>query len=982
MLKLRQTTLIGYLVAAVVLIAVLVGYLPRDRSLPSEVSTELPQVTPLRQDAEEGLVPARSIEDAFSVEVISDPAAFKVTIAPELLHLVRSEKRLREVIPFVAGFEISSNMKVVVDTGNLDWISVDVLRRSPSKTRGVSLEDRSGPAPAVKHAFIGKQKYARVFFQPVRSEDSGEPMVASGSFTYSVVAEEEPQPSLMQSAPLLDPETDGDCVCSRIERDEVLPEPTGHPDDFARRRAGEEVNAEIRIAVHQTGIHKLTRQTLLAAGIPANALVGEDFRMFYRDREMAIHVNRPDLFTEDEDYLLFFAEGLSTYYTEENAVWLGFGPGGLRWEDRDTSPLPEPIEEQSHACMRMIFDEHQVAVQENFVLLMNQWGMPREGFDGFGLGIASGSGAVALFTGASDHVTDGSPQKIWARVRSVPGEHELTLKTLEGVSLQSIVSWTFSGAQRLQLEAVVTNKITAANALLHFEDTGVDGAASLMEEVGVEVERELYLFNGALGFGAGGGERNIRLEGIAETNEMVVLDVTDIWEPVRCINGVASEQGAMDRWMFSHTNLEARCYFSVEGLGRLAVSEFDVEWRSSRFLGDSSRTADYLVITPDIFETDVRRLLDHRDYNGLEVCVAPVRDVYNEFGYGVEGPEAIKQLIGYAFHHWREAPQMVLLVGDGRYNPLETVDDANNPNWIPVPMGAAADTWTAFDSWYVSVNGSDRVADLALGRLPVETVEVLGRLVDRIRGFEAAVLGESRGDASSWRRAVTLSADNGVEGFDIFSEELRTSVLTQTNLTVSTAYLNDSASNKKAVKTIVKAAFNNGSFAVSYMGHGGNESWAEQEVMDPATIQSLVTPGNEFPIVTVFTCLNGAFHQHKKPGYSTFEETESLAETFLRSEHGGAVAVMAPSGRAIANYSQQGALGFYEALVLNRYTIGMNGTVPVYQTRDTRYLAEAQLNMLTRMFLTYGSGLHELSLYTLFGDPALIVDPEPLGGAL
>ena len=79
---------------------------------------------------------------------------------------------------------------------------------------------------------------------------------------------------------------------------------------------------------------------------------------------------------------------------------------------------------------------------------------------------------------------------------------------------------------------------------------------------------------------------------------------------------------------------------------------------------------------------------------------------------------------------------------------------------------------------------------------------------------------------------------------------------------------------------------NNGQLLVNYNGHGSVEIWSGSNLFDDTMAASL-TNGGKLPLFVVMNCLNGFFHD---------VYTQSLAESLILAQNGGAVAVWASSG--------------------------------------------------------------------------------------
>jgi hypothetical protein len=62
-----------------------------------------------------------------------------------------------------------------------------------------------------------------------------------------------------------------------------------------------------------------------------------------------------------------------------------------------------------------------------------------------------------------------------------------------------------------------------------------------------------------------------------------------------------------------------------------------------------------------------------------------IEDVYNQFGFGEEGPDPVKAFIAYAYPFWqRPSPRYVLLLGDATYDPKDFLKTGTKDR-VPTP---------------------------------------------------------------------------------------------------------------------------------------------------------------------------------------------------------------------------------------------------------------------------------------------------------
>ena len=133
---------------------------------------------------------------------------------------------------------------------------------------------------------------------------------------------------------------------------------------------------------------------------------------------------------------------------------------------------------------------------------------------------------------------------------------------------------------------------------------------------------------------------------------------------------------------------------------------------------------------------------------------------------------------------------------------------------------------------------------------------------------------------------------------------------------------------------------------MSYIGHGAILLWATENVFNNADVASL-SPQPLQPLVMTLNCLNGYFH---------YPYLNSLAEELVKAEGKGAIATFSPSGMSL----DAPAHLYHEALLAE-----------IVSGRHQR-LGDAVLAAQVS-YANTGAAPELLSLYHLFGDPALVI---------
>jgi len=288
------------------------------------------------------------------------------------------------------------------------------------------------------------------------------------------------------------------------------------------------------------------------------------------------------------------------------------------------------------------------------------------------------------------------------------------------------------------------------------------------------------------------------------------------------------------------------------------------KWRTA------SHAADLVVISRRDFFSAIEPLRALRNKQGMKVELADVEDIYDEFSFGDKSPTAVKDFLLYASTNWKIKPRYVLLAGDASHDPKNYLGFGD---WDLVPT-KLIDTQlmeTASDDWLADFNG-DGTADLSVGRLPVRTAEEAGAIVKKIFGY----------DSSEPLQSMLLVADIN-NGFDFESAASELRGLIPANLIVE--QINRGQVDPATAKSTLMDAIMRGQKVVNYMGHGSLNLWAGS-LLTNEDARSL-TNGERLPVFVMMTCLNGYFHD---------PALDSLAESLLKAEQGGAVAVWTSTG--------------------------------------------------------------------------------------
>lgn len=715
-------------------------------------------------------------------------------------------------------------------------------------------------------------------------------------------------------------------TCGNDWSPETVPGHSGQAFEFQLRRAGAEVSADVRFGISSSGLFRVTQPQLMAAGLASNSLVGDRIRLFCRTQEVALTTSTGGLFTTN-DYVLFYGSGHRGYYTPTNVYWLAATGTGVRMTTLDAS---------TNAGGAAITSHDEVVEYAPDLLYRDFYRPLLEDIDHW-FAARLQRGTPTLTSALTDRRMTGSNAVITLSLFGLTTYAGSTTDHVTSVSISgnNITNYGYDGESGVLVNASFPSSLlqdgTTSVSLVQNQYAVADDQAYL-EYYRICFPRTLAARNGQLSFCGRPGTNIYTVVGLPTNTGVRVWDISDRAAPVILTNFSLGGSGTNVSVHFRAVSTGAQRYWVSALPAPHAVEQPSRVY--FRNLADTRRRADYLLITPYVFRDPAYRLLKHRASNNLNVAVAPLEDVYNEFGYGIEDAAAIQQFIGYAFHHWSNPPpRYAALVGDGTYDPRNNLGQKPAVH-LPAKMGPTSFSWSPRDAWYGAVNGSDTLADVAIGRIAAISTQQLARVVNKTIAFETATRITN----------ATLVSDNDDVPSNYYFKRATTNTispkLAAAGYSLLPNHLNDNS--VATVRNNLSSSINGGRFLVTFFGHGQTHLWCAEDVWNTNDIVNL--SNTRYPVVTIFSCQNGSFEDPAK---------ECLAEIFVEGTANGAVAVVAPASESVQSVAERLASGFFAE----------------FTNRTTR-LGDSLLAAFYAQW-TNNPNMSELWSYGILGDPAL-----------
>jgi hypothetical protein len=338
-------------------------------------------------------------------------------------------------------------------------------------------------------------------------------------------------------------------------------------------------------------------------------------------------------------------------------------------------------------------------------------------------------------------------------------------------------------------------------------------------------------------------------------------------------------------------------------------------------LRDTNRRGDYLIVTHPNFLGTANALAAYRSHNvprvpGAETAIVDVRDAYNEFGWGLADPVAVRNFVSYAYRYWQrnpttlDRPSYLVLVGDASYdfkNLLRATDGSKS--FVPGYVGSGLSSFdenVLSDTWYVQADtigvAYGGLPDMFVGRLPIRS-DAQGLIMVQ----QKLVPYEQRPEYGTWRTKFLLVADDQYagcagEGYRVDpigwdhtaqSEDVARHVpvaLDQVKLYGASYPFALRQCVKRTAHDALLADINEGVVAVNYIGHGWWDVLGHEQYMRISDVPSL-SNGLRLPVFIAASCAVGKFDE---------PSTEGISETAVKLSGGGAIATFSATDLAFS----------------------------------------------------------------------------------
>lgn len=284
----------------------------------------------------------------------------------------------------------------------------------------------------------------------------------------------------------------------------------------------------------------------------------------------------------------------------------------------------------------------------------------------------------------------------------------------------------------------------------------------------------------------------------------------------------------------------------------------------------NSQQVDYVIIAPPIFLSEALRLAQfHQQQYQYKVTVASTTDIFNEFASGNADPSAIRDFVKMYFDKaagdTTKIPKYLLLFGAASFDYKNRLK--NNTNFVPCYESInSIDPLLSYtsDDFFALLNDADDInsssppsqLDIAVGRIPVSTIDEAKNAVDKIINYH------SKSSLGQWRNNTIFTADDKDGNTHLNDAEVVSNNANTTNnlFNQSKIYLDayplvsgSGGGRYPAVNNAIVNQISTGALFFNYNGHGGYNRLADEAILSQDEANQF-NNANKLPLFITATC--------------------------------------------------------------------------------------------------------------------------------
>ncbi len=691
-----------------------------------------------------------------------------------------------------------------------------------------------------------------------------------------------------------------------------------------------------RFYIEKSGVYKISRSFLQQLGLDINGINPQKIKIYGNGGRMLPLLNStyyPSDLTENaitiigeedgifnnEDYILFYAEGIDTWNEESQTNTNLYDTKSYYYvtaQGGDGKRIAEMTQPSGSGTVTLsTFDDHQYHELDlvNIAHLGRRWF--GESFDinqeqdfEFNFPNFDTSTPVKLMiTGASAAFTPTS------FVASANGQEVGTL-SFSALNPNSDVEFnlsslpnntSFNGAENFKIK-------------LTYNNNGVPGSKGYLDNIRLIAKRKLQGYGKQFHFQYDLSNSSLEIANYTISN---AAGINQIWDVTDIQNVTKVENQNQSSFSFKANLGELRKYIALDASDYyIPLKENKSKITNQNLKGTLFKNAagqfqdiDYVIISPAFLTTQAEKLANfHRTNSNLNVKVITLESIYQEFSSGKQDVSAIRNCIKYIYENGSSSEKKlkyVNLFGDASYDFKNRIQ--NNSNIVPIyhslNSNTSGEASFASDDFFGLMDGNEGNIisyfggiDIAVGRMLVNDSKQADEMVNKVIEYHDA---KSYG---SWRNNLAIVCDDSDIASDASLQDRQNSLadlitvkkpFLNVNKIILDSYVQEASaggSRYPKARTDFFNAFEKGALIFNYLGHGGEDGLSAERIWEKSDGQNLSNQ-YKYPLFITITCEFSRFDNPSRP---------TAGEYTYWNPKGGAIA-MITTIRAIGQYSAE-----------------------------------------------------------------------------
>jgi len=704
--------------------------------------------------------------------------------------------------------------------------------------------------------------------------------------------------------------------------------------------------------IEKSGVYKISKSFLQQLGLNLNGidpkkikLYGNGGRMLPLSNETyypidltenAIQIiGESDGVFNNEDYILFYAEGVDTW-SEESQTFVNLYDTKsyyyINVQGNDGKRISNMAQPSGTSNLSLTtFDDRQFHEIDliNIGKLGRQWF--GEVFDinqdqefSFNFPNIDTSTPIKLSLNTASNAFTNTSFKVLANGQDVGTMTFSALVQYSGILFNRAAlptNTTFSGTENTTIK-------------LSYNNNGVPDSKGYLDKIILTAKRKLVGYGKQFHFqydlsNSSSGIVNYTINNASTI--MQVWDVTDIYNVTKVENpnltsfSFKANLGELRKYIA----LDASDYYTPLKTNKTKIANQNLKGTIFKNAQGQFQDIDYVIISPAFLANSAEKLANfHRNYSNLNVKVIQLENIYQEFSSGKQDIAAIRNCIKYIYDN-ASTPEKKLkyinLFGDASYDYKNII--SNNTNIVPIyhslisnTSGEAAfvsdDFFGLMDANEGNIGSFFGGIDIAVGRMINDNTTQADEMVNKVIEYHDV---KSYGN---WRNNYVMVGDDSDKSSDP-SLQRRQNILAD-KITSEKPFLNidkiflDSYVQEASAggarypraRTDLFSAFEKGALVVNYLGHGGEDGLASERLWEKSDGQNLINQ-YKYPLFITITCDFSRFDNPSRP---------TAGEYTYWNPKGGAISMLTTT-REIGQFSAE---NFNDVLAKFLFSYGSN----------------------------------------------------------